>query len=238
MRKDLSLRTKLIVAATIFLALPIAVWLVLFASNRSVEARLAASQRDLARVSSLRALISLTEKISAPVLNAANDGSDLNQRDAELKTASANAVAALVPLEDLFTAEEAQASGYADVRARLESTIKDAARIMEILTTPEARKKHEVDAEFEELRTSLPGKSSGVVTDVRKLVETETKAAGEGLIDARATSIRSQRIALAILLLFVVAVPLIARSVGRSISEPVAQVTRVHQAIVSGDFDQ
>ncbi|MEO5763466.1 MAG: methyl-accepting chemotaxis protein [Vicinamibacteria bacterium] len=238
MKKDLSLRTKLIVAAAIFLALPIAVWVVLFLSNQAVENRLSASRRDLARVSSLRALISLTEKISAPALNAADYGSDLDERAAEFKTASANAMAALVPLEELFTTEEAQASGYSDVRARLESTIKDAARIMEILKTPEARKKHEVDVEFEELRTTLSGKSSKVVADVRKLVESETKAAGDGLLDAQATSIRSERLSLLILLLFVVAVPLIARSVGRSISEPVAQVTRVHQAIMSGDFDQ
>jgi methyl-accepting chemotaxis protein len=33
-------------------------------------------------------------------------------------------------------------------------------------------------------------------------------------------------------------VPLAARSVGRSISGPVTQVTRVHQAIVAGDFEQ
>ena len=236
MRKDLSLRTKLAIAAGVCLVLPIAMWLVLFLSNRSVEARIAKSQRDLARVSSLRALISLTEKITTPALNAADYGSDLDRRESEYKEASAGATAALSRMEDLFTAEEAVASGYSEVRARLMATSKDAGRILEILKDPKARKDH--GGEFDELRSALPTKSSKVVADVRKLVETETKGAGEGLAEAQATSVRADAIALLILLIFFVAMPLVARSIGQSISKPVAQVTEVHKAIVEGDFDR
>ena len=60
----------------------------------------------------------------------------------------------------------------------------------------------------------------------------------ERLLEAQATSVRSGRVALLILVLFVISVPLTARWIGRSISEPVSQVTRVHRAIVEGDFDQ
>jgi methyl-accepting chemotaxis protein len=109
---------------------------------------------------------------------------------------------------------------------------------MEILKNPKARKSQGVDAEFDELRASLSAKSSQVLADLRKLVESDTKAAEEGLAQARATSARSGRFALIILFLFMIVVPFVAVWVGRSISEPVAEVTRVHKAIVEGDYNQ
>jgi len=236
-KKDLSLRRKITIATAISLALPIGMWIVLFFSNRSVESRLLKSQRDLGRVSSLRSLISLTEKMTTPVLSAADYGSEIDAREGEFKAAAASAQEAENRLETLFTPEEAK-EGYADVRDQLISTQKDASRIMEILKNPDARKTQSVDAEFDELRSSLSGKSSKVVAEIRKLVENYTKAAGEGLTEAQRTSVIAARVALGILVLFLVSLPLIARSIARSISEPVAQVTGVHKQIVEGDFEQ
>ncbi|HQZ18395.1 MAG TPA: HAMP domain-containing protein, partial [Vicinamibacteria bacterium] len=238
MRRDLSLKEKLIAGASACLLLAVAMWVVLFLSNGRVETRLQESIRDLDRVSGTRALISLTERLTGPVLNAADYGSDLAEKEGEFNTASAGAAAAMATLETLFTPEEAASSGYADVRDRLLDTRKDAARILEILKDPQARKNQTVDAEFDELRSSLSGKSSKVVADLRKMVESETRAAGEGLDDARVTSVRSGRVALFILILFAIVVPFVAYWVGKAISDPVTQVSRVHKAIVAGDFDQ
>ncbi len=235
-KRDLSLKSRLVIAASVCLLLPILMWVVLFLSNRSVEARLAKSQRDLLRVSSLRGLISLTEKVTTPVLNAADYGSDIEERDAEFKNASAGAKAGLARLDELFTAQEATDAGFAEVRGSLLATIRDASRVMEMVKDPAGKKGHE--AEFDELRSTLSGKSSKVIAELRKLVESQTRAAGDGLIDAQTTSVRSGRIALGILIVFVVLVPLIASWIGRAISEPVAQVTRIHKAIVEGDFDK
>jgi methyl-accepting chemotaxis protein len=226
------------VGASVCVLLPVLMWLVLFLSNSSVEARLARSQRELARVSSLRAMISITEKLTTPVLNAADYGSDVADREAEYKAASANADAGTARLAELFTDDEAVTSGYAPVRDQLLETRKNAGRILQILKDPKGRKEQGLDAEFDELRSSLSGKSSKVVADLRKLVESETKAAGDALQDAQETSIRSGRIAMFILVLFVLVVPAVVVWIGRSISEPVAQVTAVHKAIVEGDFDQ
>ncbi len=115
-----------------------------------------------------------------------------------------SAATALSNLEALYTPEEAKSSGYADVRDRLLDTRKDAARILEILKDPKARKNQSVDAEFDELRSSLSGKSSKVVADLRKMVESETRAAGDGLAEARNTSVVSARVALLILILFAI----------------------------------
>ncbi len=235
-RRDLSLKSRVAIAAAVCLLLPISMWIVLFLSNRSVEERLTKSQRDLSRVSGLRGLISLTEKVTTPVLNAADYGSDIEDRETEYKDAAAGAGAGLARLDGLFTPEEATESGFADVKARLLGTVQDAARILEILKDPALKKSRE--AEFDELRSSLSGKSGKVIADLRKMVENQTRAAGDGLLEAQATSVRSGRVALLILVLFVISVPLTARWIGRSISEPVAQVTRVHRAIVEGDFDQ
>ncbi len=235
-RRDLSLKSRVAIAAAVCLLLPISMWIVLFLSNRSVEERLTKSQRDLSRVSGLRGLISLTEKVTTPVLNAADYGSDIEDREAEYKDAAAGAGAGLARLDGLFTPEEATESGFADVRARLLGTVQDAGRILEILKDPALKKTHE--AEFDELRSTLSGKSGKVIADLRKMVENQTRSAGDGLLDAQATSVRSGRVALLILVLFVISVPLTARWIGRSISEPVAQVTKVHRAIVEGDFDQ
>jgi methyl-accepting chemotaxis protein len=238
MRKDLSLKGKMAAGAAACMLLAIAMWVVLYLSNGLVEERLGKSRRDLARVSSLRALISVTERITTPVLKAADYGSEIAEREAEFNTASANAVAGISTLETLFTPEEATAAGYADVRDRLLATKKDAGRILEILKNPNSRKNQGVDAEFDELRSSLSGKSSKVVADLRKMVEAQTKSAGDGLADAEATSIRSGRVALVILILFAVVLPLVAYWLGKAISDPVSQVSKVHQAIVEGDFDQ
>ena len=238
MRKRLSLKAKLIGGAVACLVLAVAMWLVLFLSNQTVESRLETSLRDLARVSSLRALISMTERVTSPVLNAADYGSDVEEKEGEFKAASTEARAAAATLDGLFTPEESQASGYTDVRNRLFETMKDAGRILEILKDPKARKTQSVDAEFDELRSGLSAKSSKIVADLRKMVEDETKAAGVGLDDARNTSIRSGRVALVIVLLFLGVVPLVAFTVGRAIVEPVSQVSNVHRAIVQGDFDQ
>jgi methyl-accepting chemotaxis protein len=238
MRTDLSLKGKLITGASACMLLAVAMWVVLYLSNGRVQDRLETSQRDLSRVSSLRALISLTERITTPVLNAADYGSDVAERESEFRAAAAGAAAVMVTLEGLFNPEEATSSGYASVRDRLLATKKDAGRILEILKDPGARKDKGVDAEFDELRSSLSGKSSKVVADLRKMVETQTKAAGDGLAEARATSVRSGRIALFILVLFGLVVPFVAYWVGKAISDPVSQVTRVHKSIVEGDFDQ
>ena len=106
-RRDLSLKSRVAIAAAVCLLLPISMWIVLFLSNRSVEERLTKSQRDLARVSGLRGLISLTEKVTTPVLNAADYGSDIEDREAEYKDAAAGASAGLAKLEGLFTSQEA-----------------------------------------------------------------------------------------------------------------------------------
>ncbi len=238
MRRDLSLKGKLIAGASACLLLAVAMWVVLYLSNGRVESRLETSMRDLNRVSGLRSLISLTERMTGPVLNAADYGSDLAEKEGELNAASASATNAMATLEPLFTPEEATTSGYADVRDRLLEIRKDAARILEILKDPQARKDQTVDAEFDELRSSLSGKSSKVVADLRKVVESETRAAGEGLDEARTTSVRSGRVALFIILLFAIVVPFVAYWVGKAISDPVTQVSRVHKAIVEGDFDQ
>ena len=238
MRRDLSLKGKLIAGASACLVLAMAMWVVLFLSNGRVETRLETSKRDLDRVSGLRALISLTEKLTGPVLNAADYGSDVTEKEGEFNAASASALTAMATLEELFTPEEAKSLGYAEMRDRLLDTRKDAARILEILKDPKARKNHTVDAEFDELRSSLSGKSSKVVADLRKMVESQTRAAGGGLAEARTTSVRASRIALFILILFALVVPLVAYWVGKAISDPVTQVSRVHKAIVEGDFDQ
>ena len=235
-KRDFSLKSRLAIAAALCLLLPISMWIVLFLSNGSVEERLTKSHRDLTRVSALRGLISLTEKVTTPVLNAADYGSDIENREAEYKDAAAGASAGLARLEELFTPIEATQTGFADVRAELLGTVRDAARLLEIVTDRETKKSHE--AEFDELRATLSGKSSKVITELRKMVENQTKAAGDGLLEAQATSVRSGRVALLILILFVISVPLLARGIGRSISEPVAQVTLIHKAIVEGDFDK
>ena len=237
MRKRLSLKAKLIGGAVACLAMAVAMWAVLLLSSRAVESRLDTSQRDLARVSGLRSLISLTERVTSPVLNAADYGSDLAEREAEFKAASVAARAAAAKLDGLFVPEEAQVAGYADVRGLLFLVIKDAGRMLDILKDPNARKARSVDAEFDELRSGLSGKASKVVADLRKLVENETRAAGEGLAEARATSERSRWVQLAILLLFMVVVPALALAVGRAIIGPVSQVSKLHRAIVQGDFD-
>ena len=238
MRTNYSLNAKLIGGALACVLLAFAMWVVLFLSNRTAESRLEASERDLARVSSLRSLIALTEKVTSPVLNAADYGSDLEEREREFKAASAGVRTVTAALDELFTSEEAQSSGYKGARDRLFATMKDAGRIMEILSDPKARKTKTVEVEFDELRSSLSGKSSKVVADLRKLVEDQTKAAAEGLAGARATSVRSGRGALVILVLFAIVVPFVAFRVGRAITDPVSQVTGVHKAIVQGDFDQ
>jgi methyl-accepting chemotaxis protein len=238
MRKDLSLKGKLIAGASTCLALAVAMWVVLYLSNGRVETQLEASMRDLDRVSGLRSLITLTEKITGPVLNAADYGSDVTEKEGEFSAASASAAAAIEKLETLFTPEEAKSSGYADVRDRLLGTKKDAARILEILKDPKARKNQTVDAEFDELRSSLSGKASKIVADLRKMVESETRAAGGGLAEARSTSVVSGRVALLILVLFALVVPFVAYWVGKAISDPVTQVSLVHRAIVEGDFDR
>ena len=56
MRRDLSLKGKLIAGASACLVLAMAMWVVLFLSNGRVETRLETSKRDLDRVSGLRAL--------------------------------------------------------------------------------------------------------------------------------------------------------------------------------------
>ena len=203
-RRDLSLKSRVAIAAAVCLLLPISMWIVLFLSNRSVEERLTKSQRDLARVSGLRGLISLTEKVTTPVLNAADYGSDIEDRESEYKDAAAGAGAGIGQLEGLFTPEEAAASGFADLRTRLLGTVRDAARILEILKDPALKKSHE--AEFDELRSSLSGKSGRVIADLRKMVEGQTRAAGEGLLEAQATSVRSGRVALLILVVLTSAV--------------------------------
>ncbi len=238
MRRDLSLKGKLIAGASACLLLAVAMWVVLYLSNGRVQTRLETSIRDLDRVSGLRSLIVLTERITGPVLNAADYGSDVAEKEAEFNAASASAVTALSALDALFTPEEARTLGYADLREGLLATKKDAARILEILKDPTARKNKAVDAEFDELRSSLSGKSSKVVADLRKLVESETKAAGGGLEEARTISVRSGRVALFILFLFALVVPFVAYWVGKAISDPVTQVSLVHRAIVEGDFDQ
>jgi len=238
MRRDLSLKGKLITGASACLLLAVAMWVVLYLSNGRVESRLETSIRDLDRVSGMRALISLTERMTGPVLNAADYGSDLTEKEGEFKAASTGAATAMATLDALFTPEEARSSGYADMRDRLLDTRKDAARILEILKDPQARKDQAVDAEFDELRASLSGKSSKVVADLRKMVESETRAAGEGLDEARTTSVRSGRVALFILVLFAIVVPFVAWWVGNAITSPVTQVSLVHKAIVAGDFDQ
>ena len=167
MKKDLSLKTKLTIAAAVCLLLPVAMWMVLFFSNRSVEGRLGKSERDLARVSSLRALISLTEKITSPVLNAADYGSEIDDRAAEYQAASASATAGMTRLEELFTPEEAVVSGYADVRDRLVGVAKDAGRMLQILKDPKGRKAQGLDAEFDGLHSSLSGKASGLRSRAR-----------------------------------------------------------------------
>ncbi|MBX7187154.1 MAG: HAMP domain-containing protein [Vicinamibacteria bacterium] len=238
MRTDLSLKGRLMAGAAACLVLAAAMWAVLFISNGRVESRLETSMRDLDRVSGLRSLISLTEKITGPVLNAADYGSDVTEKEGEFNAASASALTAMTALDGLFTPEEAKTLGYSDVRDRLLSTRKDAARILEILKDPKARKNQTVDAEFDELRSSLSGQASRVVADVRKMVESETKAAGGGLAEARATSVRASRIALFILVLLALVVPVVGYWIGKAISDPVTEVSRVHQAIVEGDFDQ
>jgi len=238
MRRDLSLKGKLIAGASACLVLAFAMWVVLYLSNGRVEGRLESSMRDLDRVSGLRSLITLTEKITGPVLNAADYGSDVTEKEGEFNAAATSAAAALSKLEALYTPEEAKSSGYADVRDRLLDTRKDAARILEILKDPKARKNQSVDAEFDELRSSLSGKSSKVVADLRKMVESETRAAGDGLAEARNTSVVSARVALFILILFAIVVPFVAYWVGKAISDPVTEVSLVHRAIVEGDFDR
>ncbi len=238
MRRDLSLKGKLIAGASACLVLAFAMWVVLYLSNGRVEGHLESSMRDLDRVSGLRSLISLTEKITGPVLNAADYGSDVTEKEGEFNAAATSAATALSNLGALYTPEEAKSSGYADVRDRLLDTRKDAARILEILKDPKARKNQSVDAEFDEVRSSLSGKSSKVVADLRKMVESETRAAGDGLAEARNTSVVSARVALFILILFAIVVPLVASWVGKAISDPVTQVSLVHRAIVEGDFDR
>ena len=61
MRKDLSLKGKLIAGASACLLLAVAMWVVLYLSNGRVQTRLETSIRDLDRVSGLRSLIVLTE---------------------------------------------------------------------------------------------------------------------------------------------------------------------------------
>ncbi len=238
MRRDLSLKGKLIAGASACLVLAFAMWVVLYLSNGRVEGRLESSMRDLDRVSGLRSLITLTERITGPVLNAADYGSDVTEKEGEFNAAATSAATALSKLEALYTPEEAKSSGYADVRDRLLDTRKDAARILEILKDPKARKNQSVDAEFDELRSSLSGKSSKVVADLRKMVESETRAAGDGLAEARNISVVSARVALFILILFAIVVPFVAYWVGKAISDPVTQVSLVHRAIVEGDFDR
>ncbi len=238
MKKDLSLRQRLLIGATVCLLLPIGMWVVLFLSNGSVEARLGKSQRDLQRVSSLRSLIALTERVAAPVLNAADYGSDLDEREAEYREASARVTSGLATLHGLFSSTDETLPGFAGVRTLLLATMADAGRIMAILKDPAAKTNRRLETEFEGLRSTLSGKSSKVVAELRLLVESQTQAAGNGLADAEATSVRSGRIALLILVLFVIAVPLIGRSISQSISDPVAQVIEVHKAIVEGDFDR
>jgi methyl-accepting chemotaxis protein len=70
------------------------------------------------------------------------------------------------------------------------------------------------------------------------MVESETRAAGGGLAEARSTSVVSGRIALLILVLFALVVPFVAYWVGKAISDPVTQVSLVHRAIVEGDFER
>ena len=134
MRTNYSLNAKLIGGALACVLLAFAMWVVLFLSNRTAESRLEASERDLARVSSLRSLIALTEKVTSPVLNAADYGSDLEEREREFKAASAGVRTVTAALDEHFTSEEAQSSGYKDARDRLFATMKDAGRIMEILS--------------------------------------------------------------------------------------------------------
>ena len=238
MRREKSLREKVMIAAAIGLALPIAMWLVLFLSNQSVETRLRASERDLRRVSSLRSLISLTERVTAPVLNAADYGSDLADREAEFKAETTKVADAQKSLDDLFSAEEATAAGYADVRTRLAEVIRNGTRILDIVKDQQARKNPAVESEFDELRSQLSGKSSRVVADIRKMVETHTRAAGDGLAGARTTSVSAGRLALLILVAFLILLPLVARGIFRSIEGPVKQVSDVNRHIVEGDFDQ
>ncbi|MBK5256797.1 MAG: HAMP domain-containing protein [Vicinamibacteria bacterium] len=238
MRNMVSVRAALIRGASVCLVLAVAMWAILFLSNRSVEARLSDSRRALVRVSGLRSLISITEKITTPVLNAADYGSEMAEREKEFREASARATAAAARLDEVFTAAEAVSSGYAEVRSSLFETAKGGGRILEILKNPTARKDKNTEAEFEELRASLAGKSSKVVADIRMMVETETKAAGDHLDVARDTSVRAGRMALFVLVLFLIAVPLVALFVARAIAHPVGQVTRIHRSIVDGDFEQ
>ena len=218
------------------LLLAVAMWAVLFLSNRSVEAYLATSQRDLARVSFLRGLISVTERITAPALSAApGDVAELDARAAQFQAAAGNAQEGLAALEGLFTAEQAASTGYAAVRVSLLAAARDAGRIFAILKSP-AAERGAAGAELDELHSSLPGESAKVVADLRAQVAAATQGAVQGLAEASATSVRGGRLAFLILVLFAFAVPLVAIWVGRAISEPVSQVSLVHKAIVEGDF--
>jgi methyl-accepting chemotaxis protein len=233
-----SLKGRLISGASACLLLAVAMWVVLFLSNGRVESRLAESTRDLTRVSALHSLITLTERLTTPVLKAADRGGDGSDLESEFSAASASASAAMTALDQLFTPEEATSLGYADVRERLLAVRQDATRVLTILKDPGARKKQGGQAEFDELRSSLSGRSSKVVADLRTMAEAATTAAAEGLADARATSIRSGRAALFVLVLFGIVVPFVAWWVGSAITKPVTQVSLVHKSITDGDFEQ
>lgn len=237
MPQKLSLKTKLIVGASAWLALVVAMWVIPFLSNRSIEGQLTRSQRDLARVSSLRALISLTERMSGPALEAAQGGGDANVQQAAFRAASESATAEMGTLEILFTPQEAAATGYADVKSALLTTASMAARTLEIARAPEAERSA-AETELAGLRSTLPERSAAVVADLRSLVADETRAAGDRLDDARTNSARSGRLALSVLILFGVVAPLLALWIARAVTQPVLQVTTIHKAIVEGDFDQ
>src|SRR5689334_9458166 len=145
MQKDLSLKGKLAAGAAACLLLAVAMWAVLYVSNGRVETRLESGMPDPTRVSGRRSRISLTEKITGPVLNAADYGSDVTEKEGEFNAASASATKAIASLEELFTAEEATSTGYEAVRDSLLGVKKDAARILAILKDPKARKTKEVE---------------------------------------------------------------------------------------------
>ena len=237
-RKELSLNSRFLIAAAVCAALPLAMWLVLYFANRSVDQRMAASQDDLARVSSLRGLISLTEKMTAPVLNAADYGSEVDQRALESKAAQSDVMAGIDRLESLFPESEAQARRYQGTKGEILSIIKDTNRLIEILKAASARKASASGVEFDTLRSGLPAKASKTVAELRKLVEEETSHASEGLASVRGTVASAARLALGLLVAFVVLLPFIGLSIRRGISDPVAQVTRIHKAVVEGDFTQ
>jgi len=233
-----SLNQRLIYGASSCLLLAVAMWVVLLLSNRRVESVLTNGASDLARVTALHSLITSTERLTAPLLKAADDGGDVSEREREFIAASASTATATANLDQLFTPEQATGFGFAQVKERLLAVRQDAGRIIEILKDPSARNKPERSTELEGVRSALSDRSSKVVADLRDRVEASAASAALSLTEARATSIRSGRASLVILALFGIVVPFVAVWVGRAITEPVTRVSVVHRAIAQGDFEQ